>query len=117
MRLLGQDRVEHAGVVEKTWGFLSWRRRLKRVPPLSRRSARHRAGDRRAHSGAYGGELTRMAKARIPAIAYLRTSSAANVGADKDSDTRQAIGIDALAAARASTQQQTPSPRRRSRRS
>jgi DNA invertase Pin-like site-specific DNA recombinase len=32
-----------------------------------------------------------MAKARIPAIAYLRTSSAANVGAVKDSDMRQAI--------------------------
>ena len=34
-----------------------------------------------------------MAKARIPAIAYLRTSSAANVGADKDSDTRQRQAI------------------------
>jgi hypothetical protein len=28
-------------------------------------------------------------KAKVPAIAYLRTSSAANVGADKDSDRRQ----------------------------
>ena len=28
-------------------------------------------------------------KAKIPAIAYLRTSSATNVGADKDSDQRQ----------------------------
>ena len=34
-----------------------------------------------------------MAKARIPAIAYLRTSSAANVGSDKDSDTRQRQAI------------------------
>ena len=38
-----------------------------------------------------------MAKARIPAIAYLRTSSAANVGADKDSDTRQRAAIEGLA--------------------
>jgi DNA invertase Pin-like site-specific DNA recombinase len=34
-----------------------------------------------------------MAKARIPAIAYLRTSSAANVGADKDSEHRQRAAI------------------------
>ena len=34
-----------------------------------------------------------MAKARIPAIAYLRTSSAANVGSNKDSDTRQRQAI------------------------
>ena len=38
-----------------------------------------------------------MAKARIPAIAYLRTSSAANVGTDKDSDTRQRAAIEAFA--------------------
>lgn len=31
----------------------------------------------------------RTAKGRVPAIAYLRTSSAANVGADKDSERRQ----------------------------
>jgi len=30
-----------------------------------------------------------MAGKRIDAIAYLRTSSAANVGSDKDSDKRQ----------------------------
>ena len=34
-----------------------------------------------------------MAKARTPAIAYLRTSSAANVGADKDSEHRQRAAI------------------------
>jgi Resolvase, N terminal domain len=38
-----------------------------------------------------------MAKARIPAIAYLRTSSAANVGSDKDSDTRQRQAISGFA--------------------
>ena len=32
-------------------------------------------------------------KAKIPAVAYLRTSSAANVGADKDSDRRQRAAI------------------------
>jgi hypothetical protein len=40
----------------------------------------------------YGGEAEGKAmasKAKVPAIAYLRTSSAANVGADKDSDRRQ----------------------------
>ena len=38
-----------------------------------------------------------MAKARTPAVAYLRTSSAANVGADKDSDKRQRAAIEAVA--------------------
>jgi DNA invertase Pin-like site-specific DNA recombinase len=37
------------------------------------------------------------AKAKTPAIAYLRTSSAANVGADKDSDRRQREAIGAFA--------------------
>ena len=32
-----------------------------------------------------------------PAVAYLRTSSAANIGADKDSDKRQRIAIEAFA--------------------
>jgi DNA invertase Pin-like site-specific DNA recombinase len=36
-------------------------------------------------------------KMKIPAIAYLRTSSAANVGADKDSDRRQREAIQAFA--------------------
>src|SRR5215211_527846 len=36
-------------------------------------------------------------QAKIPAIAYLRTSSAANVGADKDSDRRQREAIAAFA--------------------
>jgi DNA invertase Pin-like site-specific DNA recombinase len=36
-------------------------------------------------------------KAKIPAICYLRTSSAANVGADKDSDRRQREAITAFA--------------------
>ena len=34
---------------------------------------------------------------RLPALAYLRTSSAANVGADKDSDKRQAEAIQSFA--------------------
>jgi DNA invertase Pin-like site-specific DNA recombinase len=40
-----------------------------------------------------------MAQARdlVPAFAYLRTSSAANVGADKDSETRQRTAIEAFA--------------------
>src|SRR3954471_7013163 len=40
--------------------------------------------------------MARAAK-RTPAIAYLRTSSAANVGADKDSDKRQRDAITAFA--------------------
>lgn len=36
-------------------------------------------------------------KNRTPALAYLRTSSAANVGADKDSDKRQREAIAAFA--------------------
>ena len=31
---------------------------------------------------------------RVEAVAYIRTSSAANVGADKDSDKRQRAAID-----------------------
>jgi len=39
-----------------------------------------------------------MARKNItPAIAYLRTSSSANVGEDKDSDKRQRAAIDAFA--------------------
>jgi hypothetical protein len=36
-------------------------------------------------------------KNATPAIAYLRTSSAANVGPDKDSDKRQREAINAFA--------------------
>ena len=38
-----------------------------------------------------------MAKKAGPAVAYLRTSSAANVGVDKDSDKRQRAAIEAYA--------------------
>src|SRR6476619_2830675 len=38
-----------------------------------------------------------MTKTLQPAVAYLRTSSAANVGADKDSDKRQRAAIEAFA--------------------
>src|SRR5262249_17835601 len=38
-----------------------------------------------------------MAKVRTPAFAYLRTSSAANVGGDKDSDKRQRAAIQRFA--------------------
>ena len=38
-----------------------------------------------------------MAKKLQPAVAYLRTSSAANVGADKDSDKRQRGAIASFA--------------------
>jgi hypothetical protein len=37
--------------------------------------------------------VARPVKARVPAIAYLRTSSAANVGSDKESDKRQREAI------------------------
>src|SRR5262249_60385582 len=36
-------------------------------------------------------------KEKTPAIAYLRTSSVANVGTDKDSDKRQRAAIEAFA--------------------
>jgi len=38
-----------------------------------------------------------MARKQTPAVAYMRTSSAANVGADKDSDKRQRAAIEAFA--------------------
>jgi DNA invertase Pin-like site-specific DNA recombinase len=41
--------------------------------------------------------MARPPKARVPAIAYLRTSSATNVGADKDSDKRQRQAIETFA--------------------
>ena len=40
-----------------------------------------------------------MAREPIKAVAYLRTSSAANVGTDKDSDKRQRAAIAAFAKA------------------
>src|SRR5262249_32084360 len=43
------------------------------------------------------GGKTVFAKGKIPAISYLRTSSAGNVGADKDSDRRQREAIAAFA--------------------
>jgi DNA invertase Pin-like site-specific DNA recombinase len=41
--------------------------------------------------------LDRPGKGKVPAVAYLRTSSAANVGADKDSDRRQREAIASFA--------------------
>ena len=41
--------------------------------------------------------MARPTKARVAAIAYLRTSSATNVGADKDSDKRERQAIEAYA--------------------
>jgi DNA invertase Pin-like site-specific DNA recombinase len=43
------------------------------------------------------GAKVMTSKAKVPAIAYLRTSSAANVGPDKDSDRRQREAIAAFA--------------------
>ena len=40
--------------------------------------------------------MAKMSKKIQPAVAYLRTSSAANVGADKDSDKRQRAAIEAF---------------------
>ena len=41
--------------------------------------------------------MARTNKSRVSALAYLRTSSAANVGMDKDSDKRQRAAIEAFA--------------------
>ena len=41
--------------------------------------------------------MARTDKSRSPALAYLRTSSAANVGTDKDSDRRQRQAIQGFA--------------------
>jgi hypothetical protein len=46
----------------------------------------------------------------IKAVAYLRTSSAANVGADKDSDRRQREALEAFA--RRAGYEPSPTPRR-----
>ena len=48
-------------------------------------------------SGTMAELMARISKTRVEAIAYLRTSSATNVGADKDSDKRQRQAIEALA--------------------
>ena len=41
--------------------------------------------------------MTKVRKGLTAAVAYLRTSSAANVGADKDSEKRQRSAITAFA--------------------
>ncbi len=41
----------------------------------------------------YNGKTEKLGKGRTLAVAYLRTSSAANVGADKDSEKRQRLAI------------------------
>jgi hypothetical protein len=41
--------------------------------------------------------MTRQRKVREDVVAYMRTSSAANVGADKDSETRQRVAIEGFA--------------------
>ena len=41
--------------------------------------------------------MARTNKSRVPALAYLRTSSAANVGTDKDSEKRQRQAIESFA--------------------
>jgi DNA invertase Pin-like site-specific DNA recombinase len=45
----------------------------------------------------FQGPMAKSSKIRTQAVAYLRTSSAANVGEDKDSDKRQRAAIDAYA--------------------
>jgi hypothetical protein len=45
------------------------------------------------------GTMARANKTLTKAVAYLRTSSAANVGADKDSEKRQRAAIEAFAKA------------------
>ncbi len=44
-----------------------------------------------------GSVMAKQARELIPAVAYLRTSSAANVGADKDSERRQREAIQGFA--------------------
>ena len=44
-----------------------------------------------------GNIMARTDKSRAPALAYLRTSSAANVGADKDSERRQRLAVSGFA--------------------
>ncbi|WP_354097849.1 recombinase family protein [Bradyrhizobium sp. S3.2.12] len=41
--------------------------------------------------------MSMVARAKLTAVAYIRTSSAANVGADKDSDKRQRAAIEGFA--------------------
>ena len=41
--------------------------------------------------------MAKRRKKTAPALAYLRTSSAANIGADKDSEKRQRAAIEAFA--------------------
>ena len=41
--------------------------------------------------------MTKRRKKTAPALAYLRTSSAANIGADKDSEKRQRAAIETFA--------------------
>ena len=48
-------------------------------------------------SSAGSQQLTRQAHLSRPALAYLRTSSAAIVGTDKDSETRQRHAIQGFA--------------------
>ena len=52
-----------------------------------------------------------MSRKTIPAIAYLRTSSATNAGPDKDSDKRQRVAIAAFAKAHGYKECLTRKPR------
>jgi DNA invertase Pin-like site-specific DNA recombinase len=40
--------------------------------------------------------MSKQRKERVKAVAYMRTSSAANVGADKDSEKRQRAAVEAF---------------------
>ena len=42
-------------------------------------------------------QMAKMKKKTAPALAYLRTSSAADIGADKDSEKRQRAAIETFA--------------------
>ncbi len=74
---------------------------LARVTPLARLHAGHVRRRRRAGSRTNGPWVFSLpdAFAVKKAVAYLRTSSRTNVGADKDSDKRQRAAIDAYAKA------------------
>ena len=56
--------------------------------------------------------MARTNKNRAPALAYLRTSSAANVGTDKDSEKRQRHAVQGFASALATASSMSSMTRR-----
>jgi hypothetical protein len=61
------------------------------LPPVALLQTAHDVTDFPCHSGLF----ENAAAEPVKAVAYMRTSSATNVGADKDSEQRQRAAIDA----------------------